>query len=167
MVRSIYSLRRQYIDPPAGHTERDTEGSILLTWEIHRSHTQTPIIYKPGFNQNYHTLTLILPTKIVLCSKCPWTNFMNYECFVKRSCSRLYLGGEVRRRLHRPLSRHHTPPRNNKPSFTTPHAPSHDTASPLSRHQKSPLPLGGGKPGQRGTAAPGWSGVCNPCVETP
>ena len=34
-------------------------------------HMQTLIIYKLGFNQNYHTFTLMLLIKIVLCSECP------------------------------------------------------------------------------------------------
>ena len=34
-----------------------------------RSHAEALIIYKLGFDQNYHTLALILPIKIVLCSK--------------------------------------------------------------------------------------------------
>ena len=37
-----------------------------------RSHMQTHIIYKLGFNQNYYTFTLILLIKIVVCSKFPW-----------------------------------------------------------------------------------------------
>ena len=35
------------------------------------SHMQTLIIDKLGFNQIYHTFTLILLIKIVLCSKFP------------------------------------------------------------------------------------------------
>ena len=34
-----------------------------------RTHLQTLIIYKLGFNQNYYTFTLMLLIKIVLCSK--------------------------------------------------------------------------------------------------
>ena len=36
-----------------------------------RFHLQTLMIYKLGFNQNYHTLTLILLIKIFVCGKCP------------------------------------------------------------------------------------------------
>ena len=40
---------------------------------------------KLGFNQNCYTLTLILLMKILLCSKLPWTKFVNYKCFVMKS----------------------------------------------------------------------------------
>ena len=36
-----------------------------------RTHLQALIIYKLGFNQNYHTFTLVLLMKIDLCSKLP------------------------------------------------------------------------------------------------
>ena len=45
------------------------------------SHLQTLMIYKLGFNQNYYTIALLLLIKIVLCSKFPWTKFINYKCF--------------------------------------------------------------------------------------
>ena len=50
-----------------------------------RSHVETLIIDKLGFNQKYCTFALILPTKIVLCSNFHWTKFINYKCFHMRS----------------------------------------------------------------------------------
>ena len=47
-------------------------------------HVQTLIIYKLGFNQNYHTFDLKLLIQIVLCTKFPWTKFINYKCFDMR-----------------------------------------------------------------------------------
>jgi len=47
-------------------------------------HMETLIIHKLGFNQNYYTFTLILRIKIFMCSKFPWTKFINYKCFVMR-----------------------------------------------------------------------------------
>ena len=44
-------------------------------------HVETLIIYNLGFNQNYYTFVLILLIKIVLCSKFPWTKFINNKCF--------------------------------------------------------------------------------------
>ena len=41
-----------------------------------KSHLQIPSIHKLGVNQNCCTLTLILLTKIVLCSTFPWTTFL-------------------------------------------------------------------------------------------
>ena len=49
---------------PASHTKCGTHGVL-------GSHMQTLIIYNLGFNQNYHTFTLILLINIVLCSKFP------------------------------------------------------------------------------------------------
>ena len=42
-------------------------------------------IHNLGFNENCYTLTLMLLIKIVLCSKFPWTNFMNCKWFDTRS----------------------------------------------------------------------------------
>ena len=44
---------------------------LMLNPQGLRSHMQTRIIYKLGFNQNYYTFTLILLIKIVMCSKFP------------------------------------------------------------------------------------------------
>ena len=44
----------------------------------HQFHTQILIIHKLGFNQNYYTFTLILLIKIVLISKFPGKNFIDY-----------------------------------------------------------------------------------------
>ena len=46
---------------------------------------QTLIIHKLGFNKNYHTFTSILLVKIVLRSKFPCTEFINYKIFEMRS----------------------------------------------------------------------------------
>ena len=48
------------------------------------SHPQTLVIYRTGFNQVYYTLTLILLVKIVMCSKIPYTKFINCKCFDMR-----------------------------------------------------------------------------------
>jgi len=40
---------------------------------------QTLVVHKPGFNQSYHTFTLILPTNIVLCSEFSLTKSINYK----------------------------------------------------------------------------------------
>jgi len=80
--------------------ERETESVYVRVWEresqsgwnsshasgnlICRFYTQTLIFYKLGFNQNYHTFTLMLLVKTVLCSKFPWTKFINYKCFEVR-----------------------------------------------------------------------------------
>ena len=50
-----------------------------------RSHLQTLMHYKLGFNQNFYTFTMISLIKIVLRSKFPWSKFMNYQCFDMRS----------------------------------------------------------------------------------
>ena len=44
--------------------------AFCLTW-VDRSHLQTLVIYKLGYDKDYYTLILILLTKIVLCSKFP------------------------------------------------------------------------------------------------
>jgi hypothetical protein len=50
--------------------------------EAGRTHMQTLIIYKLGFNQIYYTLTIILLMNIALCSNFPCTEFIDYQCFV-------------------------------------------------------------------------------------
>ena len=45
---------------------------------------KTVIIYKLGFNANYYSFTLILPIKIVMCSKFLCTKFISYNCFGMR-----------------------------------------------------------------------------------
>ena len=60
--------------PPCGWTGRWT-GLIACASHIN----------KLVSNQHYYTFTLILLTKIVLCSKFPWTKFINYQCFGVRS----------------------------------------------------------------------------------
>ena len=42
---------------------------------------QTLVIYEVGVNQNYYTFTLVLPIKIILCSKFPRSKFIGYKCF--------------------------------------------------------------------------------------
>ena len=68
-------------------------------WCAAGSHMQTLMIDKLGFEQNYYTSTLILLIKIVLCSKFPWTEFMNYKCFDMNS-------GECRGGGVRPFAQH-------------------------------------------------------------
>ena len=49
----------------------------------------TLMIYEIGFNQDNYTFTLVLLINIVLCSKFPWTEFINYKCIVMRlACPR-------------------------------------------------------------------------------
>ena len=48
---------------------------------------QTLMIYKPSFNQNYCTFTLMLQIKTVLCSKFPRTEFIPYQCFEMKSAT--------------------------------------------------------------------------------
>ena len=55
-------------------------------WYVGRrqSHLHTRMIYKIGFIQSYYMFTLILPIKIVMCGKSPWTEFIhNRYCDVK------------------------------------------------------------------------------------
>ena len=50
----------------------DSKGNrVVEGLEIVKTHVETLMIYKLGFNQNYYTFTLILLIKIVLCSKFP------------------------------------------------------------------------------------------------
>ena len=49
------------------------------------SHMQTRIFPKIHFNQNHHTFTSILLTKIVLCSNFPWTKSINCNWFAMKS----------------------------------------------------------------------------------
>ena len=47
-----------------------------------------------GFKQNYYTFTLILRMKIVLCSKFPWTKFVNHKRLQVKSASAYVLERE-------------------------------------------------------------------------
>ena len=60
-----------------------------LPYPLCRSYLPYPlcqlVIYKLGFNQNYHTFTLSSLRKIVRCNKFSCSRFINYECFEMRS----------------------------------------------------------------------------------
>ena len=59
-------------------------------------HVQTLTIYKPGFNRNDYTFTLILLIKISLCSKLHSTKFTNYKCYEMKSAPNLQGGLRAR-----------------------------------------------------------------------
>ena len=71
-----------WISPCSREQLVDLEG-VRVEWSDFRvcqMHMQTLVIYKLGFNQDNSTFTSILPIKIVMCSKCPWTKFIKHDC---------------------------------------------------------------------------------------
>ena len=75
----VADLLRGFIDANPDANSRQAEASSEP-----RFHWQTLIICKLGSHQKYYTFTSILLTNVVLCSKFPSTNCINYKCLDMR-----------------------------------------------------------------------------------
>jgi len=60
------------------------EGVVFIWLSSTAVHLQTLINHKLGFNRNHHPFILILPIKIVLCSKFAQLQLISYKCFDMR-----------------------------------------------------------------------------------